>query len=386
MESLFWISLGILFYAYLGYPLVLAWFASVFKKRVKKREWYPKVSQVIAAYNEAPVIAAKLENSLSLDYPRDRLQIIVASDGSDDGTNEIVRGFEDQGVVLHAYGERRGKVSAISDSAERADGEIILFSDSNDFYEGDVLKVLIPYFADETVGAVGGWSRIREEHRTGHSQGLMSYWDYELFVTTKQGELSTALGCDGTIYALRKALFVRPPHDTILDDDYIPQAAVRQGYRVIIDPRAVAWTESLYTSRQILREKIRTQAGMFQLLGYHRSLLNPLQGRNPLRAWTAYNLFSHRILRLFTPLLLLGLFVSSAFLAGPFYRAAFWAQIAFLGCGVLGRLLSTLGIRFLPFSIAQFFLVYNLSVIAGFLRHATGTQKVTWKRVRKEGA
>jgi len=233
---LFWISVALVAYVYAGYPLALALLARLRPKPGwKPPDDLPAVTLVIAAYNEEDVIARKLENSLGLDYPSDRLQIIVAADGSSDSTAEIVRSYSDRGVELSYSPERMGKSAAVGRALSLARGDVVVLSDANNLYAADALRLLVAPFADPRVGAVSGAKVVSgEEGGVGESEG--AYWRYESFIKAQETRLGSCTGACGEILAVRRELLEPPPASVINDDFYIAMRVIRKGYRLVYVP------------------------------------------------------------------------------------------------------------------------------------------------------
>ena len=242
MSIVFWMCFGLVAYTYLAYP-ALIWLASrLFGRESSPAEVIPAklpaVSLLIAAYNEEGVIEERLQNALALDYPRDRLEIVVGSDGSDDGTNAIVRRYASQGVVLFDYSERRGKSAVLNSSVPRLNGDIVVFSDANTMYDSQAIRRLVRRFEDPKVGAVCG-RLILTDPATGQNVDSL-YWQYETFLKRCESRVETLLGANGAIYALPKKLYVPIPDNTIIDDFVIPLLSkLRHGFRVDYEPTAL---------------------------------------------------------------------------------------------------------------------------------------------------
>ncbi|RME49841.1 MAG: glycosyltransferase family 2 protein [Deltaproteobacteria bacterium] len=372
MVESFWLLAGVILYTYLGYPALLGLLASWFRRPVRKGEPLPSLTLLIAAYNEEAVIGKKLENSCSLDYPSDRLEIVVVSDGSTDRTDEIVRQFPD--VRLDRVPVRGGKTAALNHAVPRTKGEIIVFSDANPIYRPDALRKLVRAFADPEVGGVSGDVRLSPEGVTfGEAQGL--YYRYERYIQRKESELGSMIGCDGAMYAIRRECFVAPPPFFILDDFLISMAVTRQGYRVIYEPEAIAVEDSPPALREEFRRKIRVLAGGFQTL-LHRAGIPT----SPLLLWCY---LSHKVARWFCPFCLLFLFLLDLFLADRAgYRLLLFGQIAFYLWGGVGYLFEEkIGGKWRKLLLPTYFCVENLAGIIGFFRAIGGKERVTWKSV-----
>ena len=329
MDVAAWFCLFVIGYHYAGYP-ALVWLLARLRPRPTRQGTsppLPALSLIIAAYNEADVIAAKVENSLTLDYPPDRLEIICVTDGSDDGTADIVAAYDVQGVRLLHQPQRQGKSVAINRAAAQANGDILVFSDANAFYLPDALRMLVRHFADEQVGGVTGQKTIQRSHdqwqpASGVSDSSSLYWRYESAIKQWESAIGSTAGVVGEMMAVRRALFQPIPADVINDDAYLAVRLCGVGARVVYEPAAVCWETAAASNQQEQIRRRRITAGRFQLL--FRPRLWPW--RSP---WMVFALFSHKFLRLLLPFFLLGALVSSAL--------AVWRD-ALRGCAVPARL------------------------------------------------
>ena len=265
MKIVFWMSLTIILYVYAGYPLTLA--MAVWRSRPTRRDdnFFPTVSFVIAAYNEEKVIREKLENSLALDYPRDRLEIVVASDGSTDATNDIVQDFAEHGVVLHEIVPRGGKTQALNRVIPKTQGAIIVLSDANTMYQSDAIRKLVRHFSDSAVGAVSGDVRLVNAADS-HAQAEGFYYRYERQLEIWESQLGSIIGADGAMYAVEREHFCSPSNAIILDDFVISMTVARLGYRVLYEPAAVAIERGTQSSGEEFQRKVRIVAGGIQAL------------------------------------------------------------------------------------------------------------------------
>ncbi len=316
MSLLFWISLFLLAYVYVGYPLV-AWLRATLRpKSHDTAAWEPAVTVVVVAYNEQDRIAARLENLLALDYPREKLDICVASDGSTDATVARARAYESAGVVVQAFRNRRGKSAVLNDVVPAAPGEIVVMADARQQFDRGAVRALVANFADSSVGAVSGELMMTASPAgAAVGKGVGFYWRYEKFIRRNEGRTGSTVGATGAIYAIRRVLYQPIPDDTLLDDVLIPVRVVKGGYRVVFEPAARAYDTASATSRQEFVRKVRTIAGTFQLFARETWLFDPR--RNPV--W--FETLSHKALRLATPVLqLTALSASIALAAESPYR------------------------------------------------------------------
>jgi cellulose synthase/poly-beta-1,6-N-acetylglucosamine synthase-like glycosyltransferase len=377
MKILFWFSVSLIAYAYCLYPVILFIFSKFGRITFHKSEGLPAVTLIVSAYNEESIIAGKIKNMLGLNYPRDRLEIIIASDGSDDRTNEIVRSFSDRGVVLADYDVRRGKAEVLNRTIQRAKNEIIVLSDANTFFKKDALKALVKNFGDEGVGCVCGEIKFKNAltNKMGELEGF--YWKYEVFLKRLEGARGVLLGANGGIYAIRKRLFETIPCNTIVDDFVIPMKILENGYKVVYEPEAIAYEETAKNIIQEMARRVRIGAGDFQSLILTKRLLNPLRG------FSAYTFWSHKVIRWFAPFLLTGALFFNAFLVGErFYFMMFIAQIGFYAVALIGRA-SSAATNIKVFGFCYYFVSMNIALLVGFFRFLTGTQAVTWNRTER---
>ncbi len=371
-EVIFWLSALLIIYVYVGYPVILWLLAAHVGEGARPSDAHrPTVSLLIAAYNEEKVLAEKLENSLLLEYPREKLEILVASDGSSDGTNEIARRYAGRGVVLHEIVPRGGKARALNLALPHTTGEIIVFSDANAMYQPDAVRKLIGHFVAPEVGAVSGDVRLvnaADSHAA--SEGL--YYRYERWLQSLESSIGRLIGADGAMYAVRRRFLVPASNGTILDDFVISMNVAREGGRVLYDPEAVAFEEGTRTSREEFRRKARIVAGGVQALRRGEGLPRRDQ---PL---LVFCYVSHKALRWLLGIFLLSLWLTSGILAGNvFYRIAFLGQLAFYGAGAaygMGWLngVSLLGIPF-------YFTLVNVAAIVGLWRGVRDAQPATWR-------
>ena len=376
-------SLAALAYHYLIYAALLKLWAILRPRPARQSPVTPSLSLIIAAYNEADVIAQKVENSLALDYPADKLEIIVVTDGSTDETPAIVRRYAAAGVKLLHHPARQGKSAAINRAAAQAGGDILLFSDANAFYQPDALRRLTRHFADETVGCVSGSKTIRQSNgRTGQSAGL--YWRYESVIKQWESATGSTVAVVGEMLAIRRACFTPIPPHIINDDAYLAMHLLRHGWRVLYDPEAVCWETAVLAPEDERIRRRRITAGRYQLM--FRLRLWPW--RYPL---VLFQLVSHKFLRLLLPFFMIGAFTANLLLlltgrrpAGRLVKLSFAGQafvylLALLGGarpggGRLGKL---------P-AVAWYIVNGNLSALQGLARYLTGRQTVLWDKARRQ--
>ena len=315
-----------------------------------------------------------------MDYPRDRLEIVIALDGCTDGTAEIVRRYESQGVRLLDFPERRGKSAVLNAAIDELEGEIVLLSDANTGIDPHAAHHLVRWFRDPRVGAVCGRLVLTDSH-TGRNVDSL-YWKYETFLKRCEGQLGALLGANGAIYAIRKELYQPIPSQTLIDDFVIPLLVkLRSGCSIIYDCAAVATEETPADVRSEFRRRARIGAGSFQSIGMLWRLLDPRQG------WVALSFLSHKVLRWHCPFFMIGALVSNLLLLGiPFYRLVLMSQIGFYLVSVLAAFLPP-SIKLLkPLRLATMFTSMNLALFMGFWRWFLGRQNGVWVRTSRVAA
>jgi cellulose synthase/poly-beta-1,6-N-acetylglucosamine synthase-like glycosyltransferase len=372
--ALFYLSLLLVLYTYLGYPLLSAALGLVLRREVAKRPIEPLVSVLISAYNEESSIAATLENKLRLDYPPEKLEIIVVSDASTDGTDAIVAGFAQRSVRLLRQEPRAGKTCALNLAVPQARGEILVFSDANSLYAPDALRHLVANFADPTVGYVTGQMVYAGEDGTPVGDGCGAYMRYENALRSLESRTGSVVGVDGGIDAVRAALY-RPMNPELLPDFVLPLRVIEQGWRVVYEPRALLCESALKEDADEYRMRVRVSLRAFWALLEMKRLLNPL--RYPLFAW---QLWSHKVLRYLCFLFLACAYLSNALLweHGLFFRALFLAQNVLYLCALSLGLLERIGIhgRFLTFS--RYFCLLNVAAAHACGKFLLGRKQVLW--------
>jgi poly-beta-1,6-N-acetyl-D-glucosamine synthase len=376
---LFWASVAGVLYTYFGYALLLTVCRLFCRGPASKADdgYLPTVSICLAAYNEAAHLRRKMENCLALDYPREKVQIMVGSDGSDDGTNEIAAEFAEAGVVLHAFQPRRGKMAAVNRLVAAADGEICVFSDISELFEPDAVRKLVRHFADPGIGAVTG-NHIYHATKTGLGAGTSFYWKFQRFLQSVESRLWSVCACDGTIYACRRELFPFPPDETINDDNAVPAGILLQGKRVIFEPQAIARGDVLTRASRFFRQKIRGQAGRYQNFVNFPRMFVPW----PLRRWWIF--VSHLVLPVLVPWLLVLALVSNLWLAtvgGDLYRWLLAGQFVVYGLALLGYAAERFRLYIPLVAIPFYFVTANLGSLIGCIAFFSGRQRAAWRKV-----
>jgi cellulose synthase/poly-beta-1,6-N-acetylglucosamine synthase-like glycosyltransferase len=368
----FWGSSAMLAYVYVGYPVVLALVRLIAGRAIERADIEPSVCVFITANDEAEIIEAKLQNTLALDYPASLLDVVLASDGSVDGTNQRARSFEPRVRVLE-FSPRRGKIAAINEGMRRVTADIVVFSDANTFLEPDAVRALVRNFADPHVGAVSGDVVLFGERAAlGPSEDL--YYRYERWVQRAESEIGSMIGADGALYAIRRELFDPPEADTILDDMAIPMGVVKTGRRVVFDGAARAFEQGSESATEEFARKSRVIAGAMQFMRRRDSAV-------PLRTpQVILSLVSHKALRWLSPAFGLCALVSTAALApsSVLYSTLLGIEGGVLLMGLAGCVPRLR--RIAPIAVAHYFCLLQTAAAVGFIRGLSGRQSVLWQR------
>jgi cellulose synthase/poly-beta-1,6-N-acetylglucosamine synthase-like glycosyltransferase len=373
--------LGIVGFAYAGYPVIVWLLARCFGRAavpppVESAD-LPSVSLLVVAHNEAADIGARVRNALALRYPPGKLEIVIASDGSTDGTNEIVAGFAEQGVRLLAFPENRGKAAALDASIPHLTGDVVVLTDANTHMDPDAVRRLATWFADPAVGVVCGKLVLTDPATGRNADGL--YWKYETFLKGCEGRLGALVGCNGAIYAVRRSVFPRVPAGTIADDLVIPLEVRRgTGCRIVYDPDAVAREETAPGVGAEFRRRARIGAGGFQTIARLWPLLNPARG------WISFTFLGHKVLRWVSPFALVGMLALNVLLLDV--RCFRWVLAGQVGFYLTAAVVACVPCRPRALRVARLatmFAAMNLALLVGFGRWVSGTQGGTWRRTER---
>jgi cellulose synthase/poly-beta-1,6-N-acetylglucosamine synthase-like glycosyltransferase len=372
MELFFWLCVGIILYTWVGYPLILYLISTTNKAEIRKMKINPKIVMLIISYNEEGVIKKKLDNCLNLDYPKDKIKIIVATDGCTDNTNEIVSSFKSSGIILVPYEKKEGKISVINKIVPTLEEEIIVFSDSRQMFAPDAVQKIVNNFFDPLVGAVSGELILNKNPEGQMGEGVGTYWRYEKLIRQMESNLGSVIGVTGAIYAMRKELFSPLPCETLLDDLWSPLKVLDKGYKVIFEPEAKAYDMISLAFSLEFRRKVRTIAGNFQICGQIPKVLNPFYK-------IGWQFISHKFLRLLQPLILIAIFVISCIEISLFFRSLFFIQVIFYIAGIIGLLHHKFSNWGKLINLSSTFLLLNLATVVGFWNFFFKGQKVEWK-------
>jgi poly-beta-1,6-N-acetyl-D-glucosamine synthase len=383
MVLLFWLGLFVITYTYIGYGIVI-WMLSRFKRKKQfhapARE-LPDVTLLIAAYNEEDFIRQKIEDTLALDYPREKLSLFFVTDGSSDRTGEIVKTYP---RIRHFHETpRKGKIHAVNRVMRYVKTPIVIFCDANTFLNKDAIKNMVRHYADPMVGGVAGEKRIYkkgEDNASGAGEGL--YWKYESFLKRKDSEVYSVVGAAGELFSLRTELYEEPDENMIIEDFYLSLNVAAKGFRFMYEPDAVATETASASVKEEWKRKVRICAGGFQAMARLRHLLNPFR-----YGILSFQYISHRVLRwTLAPLFLPVIFVSNLLLSldgSWFFTLTMTAQALFYTLAFLGFLCRDRKISIKGFFVPYYFCVMNFSVYAGFIRYLRGKQSVVWDKARR---
>lgn len=374
---IFWLAAFLLFYVYAGYPLLLAMIGLFVRRQRAEAGYTPRISVLIAAYNEEEAIERKIQQTLALEYPAGKVEVLVLSDCSTDRTDEIVKAFPDSRVRLVRMPERRGKTFAQNVGVKDATGEVIIFSDATAIYHAKALAYLACNYQDPSVGAVSGRYQYfdpGEQSPTG--LGSVAFWNYENLIKKMQSSIRTITGCCGCIYSIRKEAYTELPAD-IISDLVQPLQAIRKGYRVVFEDRALAYEETTQSTSEEFSMRVRVVTRAMRGLLSVSDLLKPWKF-----AWPAFQLWSHKIMRWMVPLFLIALLAANSLLLdSSFYRFALAVQLFFYAAALLNMLLP-LHRQWKPLGIPLFFCTLNAAALVSMLEICRGRKYVTWQTVR----
>ena len=375
--SIFWTSLLLCMSTYIFYPVCCFLGARISPLRIRKDKYFPSVSIIIAAYNEEKHIERKLLNTLALDYPTEKMEILVGSDGSIDGTVAIVQKFLNQGVTVFDFPENHGKTVVQNACVEAAKGEILIFTDAASFLGSNALKKLMANFADLRVGCVAGKVRYVDTDQNITTEGQGIYWQYEQKIKAAESRLGSLIGVDGPLYAIRRECYV-PLEANIISDLISPLLVLFQRKLVVLEPEAVVDEDPYSKTQQELNTRrrivVRGLVGLFQF----RELLNPLKN-----GLTAFQILFHKLIRWFVGPLILFNFMSCLILSGRmFFDVILFGYLSFFIMVGFGWVLSRFEVNSRFVTIPYYFTLVNLAATLGIIDFLRKKEAITWKPVR----
>jgi cellulose synthase/poly-beta-1,6-N-acetylglucosamine synthase-like glycosyltransferase len=391
IEITFWIALFIIFYSYLGYGILLYLIIKIrrllglAKKFTGNEDYEPEVTLFVAAFNEKDYIDEKVKNSRSLNYPQDKVKQVWVTDGSDDGTPDLLRKYDD--VEVYHEDARGGKIGAMNRGMKFVKSPIVIFSDGNTNLGEDSIQEIVNLFKDPKVGCVSGEKRIYQKDAdaaAGAGEGL--YWKYESTLKKWDAEWYSVVGAAGELFAIRTELWQEVEKDTLLDDFIISLRVAMSGYTIQYNPNAYAIETASANVKEELKRKVRISAGGIQSVVRLSPLLNVFK-----YGTLSFQYISHRVLRwTLTPLLLLFLIPLNLVLAyntgmdpSNIYTILFYGQIVFYAAALLGWFLENKQIKVKVLFVPYYFFIMNLSVFLGFRRYVKGNQSVKWERAKR---
>jgi len=375
VELVFLVSALVVSYAYVLYPVIVVAWSRLFHRRVEKRYRQIPVSVVIAARNEEKNISARIENLLAQEYPRDLLEIIIVTDGCSDRTAELARLHAGPGLQVLECATPVGKATALNIGVAAATRDIVVFADARQSFSPNAIAELVSVFHDAAVGAVSGELILVQGAEIGEvHEGVGLYWQYEKLIRRSESAIASVVGATGSIYAVRRELYVPLAPNTLLDDFLVPMRIVLAGYRVVFLRAARAFDFSSATTSREFSRKVRTLAGNFQAVAMEPRLLDPRA--NPV----LFQFVSHKLLRLVVPYFCLIAWVSSALIDKPVYRALFVAQTLFYAIGLLNLTpLKPTRVTALV-RVSWTFMVMNAAAVAGLWMYLTREEHEIWRK------
>jgi len=377
-EFVFITSVVVIAYAYLGYPAVLTTLSRFLGQSIKKADITPRVSLIIAAYNEERDIARKIRNALALDYPADKLEIIVTSDCSTDRTDEIAREFQGS-VTLLRMPHRLGKTAAQNRAASNSTGEILVFSDATTDYDASAVSKLVRSFADPGVGCVAGRLVYRNSANAGVGKGCISYWSYERFLKTEESRLSSLIGVSGCLYAVRRSSYVMLERD--LSSDFVIAAEIRLlSLRTVYEPEAICYEDTNRRGADEVRMRVRIIEQTITALSRYRELLDPFR-----HGLFAFQLISHKVARYLVPWLLVGALLSNlaASRSIPALNTTLIIQAAFYSMAICGAMMERLRVSSKILALPSYFVLGNVAAAIGLIKFFLGHSHIVWEPVRE---
>ncbi len=376
-EFIFWAIIAANLYTYLGYPALTLLLSLFVDNPVEKGDQEPKVTFLIAAYNEEKFIEQKLEDTLGLNYPGEKLEIIVASDGSSDRTDAIVRTFEKRGVILCRVEGRVGKTETQNQALKIATGDIVIFSDATTTYGKDAIRMIARNYHSPYVGAVSGRYEYVNHSGAPVGHGTILFWKYENFLKSRQTKIKTVTGCCGCIYSVRRLLYENLPKD-IISDLVEPLKILEKGYRISFEPEAVAYETTTESSKQEFGMRIRVISRGMCGLWYMRKLFNPFKF-----GFVSFQLLSHKVMRWVIPFGLPLLLASNIALIGrPIYNLILIIQILFYLAAGWGYFMEKMGGKGKLFSLPLYYCLVNGASMIAFFRTIMGRKSVIWETRR----
>ncbi|HSQ41882.1 MAG TPA: glycosyltransferase family 2 protein [Fibrobacteraceae bacterium] len=383
-EVVFFVCLALWLHTYLLFPLTLPLFSGWLGRRIWKgdeedSQWAPKVSILVSAFNEETVIEAKIRNCLELDYPPERLQILIGDDGSKDHTAEIIRRYMPKVTLIQAE-RNQGKAAMLNRLAQQADGDILLFCDANTLFFPNVVRKLTQPFTKGRIGCVCGHLILSDESGSALGEGEAAYWDFESEIKKFEGLLGVVIGGNGAIYAIRRNLFTPlPVQRSVMDDFYVTVKILQQGYQSIFISSAIGTEQTSKAGVGEFYRKVRIGRANFNYLFSYLPLLNPF------RPLVAYFFFSHKLLRWFSPHLILGIVLTNIALwnHGIGFQITLMLELLVFLLGLAGLAMGNGRRKLFFINYPFYFLTMNFALFRGFLQSFRSGSGGGWSRVER---
>ncbi len=385
-EILFWIIFFLIVFHYVGFSVLVFILNQFFKKNHvngdENNDNMPSVSLIIAAYNEEKIIKQKLLNDLKLDYPHNKIEIIVVSDGSSDNTPHLVESLSDKNIISLFQPKRKGKTAALNRAVRIAKNEILIFSDANSFFNKDAIKKLVRHFSDDSIGGVCGQKSILQSADRKASAGDRLYWLYESKLKQAESNLGSIPAADGEIFALRKSLYSEIPEFIINDDLALTLEIIKNKKRIIFDIEAITAEAASMTLQDDFNVKARMVYGSLQIQFIYKKYLNPF------KSWFGFQYLSHKVLRHYMWMLLIAIFILNLtiliFSVNTFYTLFFVLQCAFYIFAIIGLLLDKLNVHSILFYLPYYYCNVNFAAAKGFTFFINQKSNVDiWKKAQR---
>lgn len=380
VEVIFWFIIFLPIHSYVIYPLIMWFISKLISNTIShNQEFYPEVSIIVSAFNEEKVIAQRINNIANQDYDLDKIELIIGSDGSNDKTNQIVKELltRYRWIKFYEFNTRRGKAAVINDLVENATGDVLIFTDANTEFESGSIRALVKGFNDQRVGGVSGKLKLVESADKPHSNTKeIKYWDFEVKIKEFEGKAGILIGANGAIFSIRKELFVSLPVDKpITDDLFLTLSVIDKGYKFLYEVKALAYEETASNLIIEFKRKVRFASTNFETIKQFKSLIF---GKN---IFVVFSLWSHKIFRWITPLLLILIFFLSAGLSAynPTYKVFFYFQLFFYALAIVGYFLLIIKIKIPVVSMIFYFVYSNIAILWGLYKFLSGSHSGIWQ-------
>ncbi|NOY62728.1 MAG: glycosyltransferase family 2 protein [Gammaproteobacteria bacterium] len=375
IESLFWLSVVLVLYPYLIYPAIIKIIAKLNRKTVARADNVPNVTVLIAAYNEADCIELTMQKMLAQNYPKQKLEIIVVSDGSEDGTDTIVESYASQGVRLIRQEPRRGKAAALNLGVKQANGEILVFADANSQFTADALSHMVKNFADPSVGYITGTLRFLADDGSVSGDGCSAYMKFENFLRKLETDFGSVIGVNGGVDAIRKSLYTDIRED-LITDFVLPLHVISQNHRVIYDEQVISYEMPNSEMEAEFRMRVRVALRALQGLRYMQTLLNPARNTR-----IAFSIISHKLIRYLAPIFMLAALLFNLLLAlsSTLYTCIFAIHLLIYAAGAWAAFFPVTGTAGKLLTIPAYFLATNSAFMIALIKYVKGEKMATWK-------